>query len=329
MKDSDPLLPKLPAPSTEELLLSKLDVASAQVWGNSITRVDIEKWLENFNGSSPIKDNERINALHLLSNFNLFGIREIRELLRALYRDLFRYPIVQQIRANNNNTFDRKVIESAWRTELACTRFLGMGNPSESGAHLLYYFRQANSLSKRLFIHQHEVFDGPVGHPSSKLSISNLKRLIFIDDVLGSGTQAREYSQKFVSQVKRAAAEAGEDVDVEYLVLFAKEEGLLEARTLDFDRVEAVHDIQASELAFSPDARIYSTPPRDISQADGLALAEHYGRELYPEHPLGYKDGQLLLGFPHNIPDNSLPIVWWSGGPSNWKPAFPRYGKIY
>jgi hypothetical protein len=57
-----------------------------------------------------------------------------KEMLISLYRDFIEYPIRQKFL----NEVD---VEKLFKEELNQTRFLGMGNPAESGAHLLYYFR--------------------------------------------------------------------------------------------------------------------------------------------------------------------------------------------
>lgn len=45
-----------------------------------------------------------------------------------------------------------KSIKNLW-AELESTLFIEfLGNPSESGAHLLYFFRQINNLSKEHFL---------------------------------------------------------------------------------------------------------------------------------------------------------------------------------
>jgi hypothetical protein len=51
-----------------------------------------------------------------------------------------------------------------------------MGNPAESGTHLLYYFRQVNNINKDLFIDQSKV----------DLSDTQIKRYIYIDDMIKS-----------------------------------------------------------------------------------------------------------------------------------------------
>ena len=89
-----------------------------------------------------------------------FGNRQMRELIRVLYRDLFRYPIIEAVRRRNRDTTDSALIQRQFERRLHKTRFLGVGNPSESGCHLLYYYRQMNSLPTNLFIHGHQIFEG-------------------------------------------------------------------------------------------------------------------------------------------------------------------------
>jgi hypothetical protein len=58
-------------------------------------------------------------------------------------------------------------------------------------------------------------------------------------------------------------------------------------------------------------------------------MARHYGQVLFPGHAAGYKDGQFMLGFTHNTPDNTLPIFWDEGRKTPWNPIFVRYDKVY
>jgi hypothetical protein len=58
-----------------------------------------------------------------------------------------------------------------------------MGNPAESGTHLLYYFRQVNNINKDLFIDQSKV----------DLSDTQIKRYIYIDDMSITGKQVYLY----------------------------------------------------------------------------------------------------------------------------------------
>ena len=58
-------------------------------------------------------------------------------------------------------------------------------------------------------------------------------------------------------------------------------------------------------------------------------VAMIYGELLRPGFPGGWDNNQLLLGFQHNTPDNTLPIMWAEGDANcPWTPAFKRYAKL-
>ncbi|BBH15774.1 hypothetical protein Back2_00610 [Nocardioides baekrokdamisoli] len=301
----------------------RIRTLSAHVWENRVRKPDIDRWLDNFNGGSQISEEEHDHAIHLLSHFNHFGLQEIRVLLVALYRDLFRYPIVEEIRTSNGGTVESSLIEPAFAAQLRATRFIGMGNPSESGSHLLYYFRQVNKLEKSQFCHHRELFEGAPG-PTATLA-SGVRRIVFIDDVLGSGEQASIYGRKMLPELKRAAANSGVDLELIYCVLFAKPDGLRVANGTLFDHVRAVHIVDDSELAFTPESRVYAACVPGLSRESGERMARWYGNSLFSPGPVGYGDGQMLLGLHHNVPDNTLPIIW--SNTDGWFPIFERYAK--
>ena len=128
-------------------LLNKVITYYATIWRDRRSNRIYEEWLSNFKDAST-EEKEKLHALFLLSKFMYFGNIELRELLKCVFRDLFKYPIVAEIRQNNGNSKDVVLIDKMFKEELSKTRFLGVGNPSESGVHLLYYFRQENNLEK-------------------------------------------------------------------------------------------------------------------------------------------------------------------------------------
>ncbi|UYO96375.1 hypothetical protein OED01_12285 [Microbacterium sp. M28] len=315
-------------PTDEERLHSRIRTLSQEAWDGRVAGADVNRWLENFDGRAFEIDKERLHALHLLANFDFFNVETVRGMLKSLYRDLYRYPLIQRARESLGGTREFDVLNSHYLDELSGTRFLGMGNPSESGAHLLYYFRQVNGLSKTLFIHQHEILSDAVGVANNSIAIPGLKRLVFVDDLMGSGQQATEYSKKLLSYVRTATASSPDPLEIWYFTLFARPAALDLVRALPFDRVEAVHEIDDAEKAFSAQSRVYRAPPAGVTLDGGRQLATTYGSRLFPSHPLGYLDGQLLLGFEHNVPDNSLPVFWLNETSVPWEPVFPRFHKV-
>jgi hypothetical protein len=315
----------------QEQFITKLMILSEQLWEGRVDRRNIERWLANFIGKTTDVDLERQHALFLLSHVMYFAERELRELLRALFRDHYRYRVVQDIRAKFGGTTDIKRIHSEFNVALAHTRFLALGNPSESGTHLLYWFRQENRLPRELFVHPFELADRSLADPEAKLSDPKIERLVFVDDFCGSGSQAVRMADAMLPLLRRLADSSGVTIDISYLVLFANTEGIARVRERkQFDSVETVFELDDSYRVFSENARQFTTVPDGISKQTARAIAETYGTVLSARWPLGFKDGQLLLAFHHNIPNNSLPILW-SGQPEQegWHGIFRRFPKYY
>ncbi len=307
-------------------LMTKIKTLNETIWENRASEPAIVDWLHNFVAANPPTPDERAHALFLLSNFMYFGSRQTREMLKAMYRDLYKYPIVESIRRENNHTLDSRIIDRLFSGELERTRFLGVGNPSESGCHLLYYFRQENSLPKGLFIHTHEIFTGPSG--KRLLRDAHVSRYVFIDDFCGSGKQGTDYSRDLVEEIKGL----NPTVLVEYHVLFATTHGITKIRNdTAFDAARAIYVLDTSFKCFSAESRYFRTQTEDgIDRTFCEQMCLRYGATMLPApHALGFEDSQLLLGFHHNVPDNTLPIIWFdepNGVP--WKPIFRRYPKL-
>ena len=256
--------------------------------------------------------------MHLLASFTYFGERELRALVRSMYRDHFSYPIIQRIRTRLNRTRDTEQVQRVLDGEVRATRFLPLGSVAESSAHILYWFRQENDIAPGLF---------DLGTPSGKAKDGPLppKRIVFIDDLCGSGSQAVRYGTKGVAAARE---KVGQSCECICLFLFATEVGIAKVYAAGvFDSVHAVSVLDASYRTYDVKSRLFRRPPPYISRETSRLVAEGYGMEIYPRGPLGWEDGQLLIGFRHNTPNNTLPILWWRSGDHNWKPAFPRHGK--
>jgi hypothetical protein len=316
----------------KEKLELKIMKLSQNIWENRVDGISLNKWLGNFTSNKDTSLCEQTHALFLLSNFMYFGTREIRELLKSLYRDMFLKPLIQKVRRYNGNVKDINIIAPDIFAELKATRFLGIGNPSESGTHLLYFFRQENGLGKDDFMHSHEIMaisrDPQSRVVDIKLKKPEIKRYIFLDDVCGSGTQATEYSDDLLKEMKAL----NPDIEACYFSLFSTAKGMKHIRqnTL-FDKVDCVFELDDSFKCFSEDARQFRNE-KDLPVDKNFALdfCLKYGLGIgYKEndHALGYKSGQLLIGFAHNTPDNTLPIIWADN--EGWAPVFKRYHKNY
>lgn len=313
-----------------DALRNRIMVLNEWAWENLVPWDVAAAWLDNFDGRSGVApDEERLHALYLLSQFMYFGSLEIRVLLRALFRDLVLLPTVKIARESLGGIRDKGLIAAEVGKRMNATRFLGVGSPSESGVHLLYYFRQENSLKKAHFLDSGQIFerDATAGR-ATKLRYPDIDRYIFVDDVCGSGETAVRYSE-WLADVKKLKPE----LDLQYLALFATASGLDRVRreSIFAHNCAAVFELDASYKSMSAGSRYLRVVPPEIEPDKIRKLALTYGSLLVPLNPLGFEDSQLLLGFHHNTPDNTLPIIWMdhdNGAPVSWRPVFRRYPKL-
>lgn len=315
-------------PSAASQLLETIKTLNTSVWNGRVPGQRVTEWLNRFSGGP----DEHLHALFMLSQMIYFGDAEIREALRSIFRDLVRYPLVADLRRANSDTTDSATLENLFIHELSLTRFLGMGNPSESGTHLLYFFRQENGLGADLFIHTHQIFSRvspsatTATAPSSpqRLRRPEIRRYIFLDDLCASGSQAVEYSREQVAIAKSLDP----TLQFYYFPIVASRVGIERVRAeTAFNRVEALFEIDESYKCFTSASRHFAAPPPGVTQDAARLIAESYGKLLEPTQPLGFGDGQLLLSFHHNTPDNTLPIMW--SDTNGWLPPFRRYPKLY
>lgn len=306
-----------------EILVAKIKTLSSVAWSGECEWPVVEEWLSQFTGRSGISANdEQHEMLYLLSNFLYFGTREIKELLRASYRDCFRRRLIHRLRRTNGNTRNYTQLERLFQDELQATRFLPVGNPSESSSHLLYYFRQENGLPVRLFANTHEL----VEFGNDTIRQPEVSHYVFLDDFAGSGEQALDYARAIVEPMRRV----GVNAQFHYYVLFATSTAL---RTISdsnaFDILDCVVEIGDEHQTFSSGSVYYMICPDDICKERAERVAREYGVMLSRRHPLGYRNGQLILGFTHNVPNNSLPIFWFSEKRRvNWVAPFVRHPKF-
>lgn len=309
----------------------KIRTLVKHAWDQEVSWAQVSAWLENFNGDFLIRESERVYGLFALSKFMYFGRRLIREMLRSLYRDHFEAPLLQRIRRNLRGSRDIATIRALYTQELNATRFIGVGNPSESGAHLLYYFRQVNRLPKGLFSDISGAFQPAVDRATGEAILvpkdPHITRYVFFDDLVGSGTQVALYLTKNLADIRKANS----NIDLRHMALFATTRGLnkMNEAALFNGKSMCLFELDDTYKAFEPQSRYFAKPPDWFSMGDMRNMVQGYGDRLKPGEALGYKDGQVLLGFTHNTPDNSPPIFWDEGYLTGWKPVFLRYDKNY
>lgn len=319
-------------------LYNKIKALNETLWGNKAQNPTIQKWLDNY-----ATEDEKNHSLYLLSKFMYFGESCIRNLCISMYRDLYRYPIIKNIRQSLGGSLEEAIIEPIFDAIQRNTVFVSIGNPSESGATLLYYFRQENKLSKNQFADTNNL----IVETGSTIDLKNknIEYYIFIDDFCGTGSQVttdKDLCDK-INKIKTLNPNA----KIMYFMLFGTTKGMGYIKDKGiFDRVESVVELDKSHRCFDDDTRFFDNKTKfDKLKAKGYCYK--YGLPLMksickksnvPVHlldtashgvALGYGDCQLLIGFHYNTPDNTLPIIWYNEDEVSWFPIFKRYNKIY
>ena len=310
------------------------------VWKNNLGKPEIETWLDQFNGDFIDEELEKKYMLYALSKFMYFDQKLVREMLKSLYRDNIQPLILQEVKNSHDKILSEAEIRSYFNTELSQTKIIGIGNPSESGTHLLYLFRQINKLSTKLFSDIYECFEPYIDSnqnedddKKAKISwrkntksavgdeILNIKRYIFFDDLVGGGTQVEKYLGNLLQCIRLSHT----DVDIFFFSLFATQEGInhLNKPELFNGKAKCLFELDETFKACSNDSRITSNKPDWFDIAMFKNLIKHYGQKI-SSTPFGHGDCQLFIGFFHNTPNNTLPVFWVN---KDWYPIFPRFGK--
>ena len=314
---------------TTNALLEKIKKLNELLWENRVPLPSVQQWLDNFKGERNGQAIEQAHALYILSKFLYFGQTEVRVLLHTMFQDLVRHHLAVQVRSRVHDKDDFQAVHRELVNELNKTRFLGIGNPSESGTHILYFFRQVNEIPEKFFPGLQDLVTGQLNHSNTRWARPEIQRLIFLDDFCGTGTQASAFGFQRLTLLRRVAKRSNVQIELWYLTLLATTTGLLNLRNNGvFDRIEAVSELDPTYRVFGPDSQTYANPPDGLKKDDAEGIVRHYGERLMPGHSLGYQDSQLLLGFTHNIPDNTLPIIWRESENPHWRPIFPRNDKF-
>jgi hypothetical protein len=279
---------------TEEYLYDQIKLTVENSWHNRLSRPDIETWLSNFTGEVYPRKYEQRLALWLLTNFVYYNEREVRHLCRELFRK-FVHEVAR--RSSGGSDQGTQLLPSA----ITQSPFLPLGRAGESGAFLLYLFRQENDLAVSVCGRRED-------------ESSDTDDLLLLDDVTLSGTQATQY-------VSREFQKHGR---VYLLTLLAAQDAIDSLSDQGITVIECV-TLDARSRAFAAGSAPFQDFPADLDPC--RTVAENYGSQLFPGHPLGYDCGQYLFGFYYNTPNNTLPIFW--SDRNGWKPVFSRHKKVY
>jgi len=313
--------------------LEKIRVLNELVWDRRANYKNVQRWVEGISKHIHQSDESTSNLLYALEHFIFFNEKLINSLVVAMYRDIYQYNEIEQIRKSNNDTLDENLIENELNDRLSKTKFIGIGDASESGGHILYYFRKKNQLSKRQCCNASEIIKKDTGNNTPELNDTSIEHYVFIDDFCGSGKQSSDYLENITNKIK----EANKKVKISCIWLVGTEHGMetLRKKLPDLNKIQAVFELDETFKAFSGQSRYYKNASPSyftgVSKEALKNLCTEFGVSLGLSSTVwyGYKECELLLAFHHNTPDNTLPIFWYSKPEKGLAPLFERDDKKY
>jgi hypothetical protein len=165
---------------------------------------------------------------------------------------------------------------------------------------------------------------------SQNLQPSDNRKIVFIDDMIGTGNQAIRYINKLKKDRKI------ENQKLYYYAIIGLKDGINEIRKSGlFEVVETTEVIY--NTAFDT-GYIFTAEDSGLAKDMASTIGEQLTKNKDKIDPLGYENSGALVFFEHNSPNNSLPIFWASGKCKilealgehtevNWTPLFPRKEK--
>lgn len=278
------------------------------IWEDCISKKDLEEWFNNFKGKVTKPAKEREIARDLVLNFIYYNEKEIKYLCRSAYI-IFRQRRIREL-VSKGTPIDTAC--SLFDSELKSKkyRFSYIGQASESGCYILYIFRQINELPLYLFFKDEDEI------------ASDTTSLILVDDFFGTGKTAIGF---WKSSIIQNITRRFHNIKLYYVALAALKGGVgnVEKNT-DFEVI--------CPQIFDEEYRVFSNKsfifPEKKKRESAKQVCKIYGEDLEgKKYALGYKDSEALIGFHHNIPNNTLSIIW--SDKKGWFPLFPRERKIY
>ena len=331
--------------------IQKIKHLSSWVWKTDIDNKKIDNWLENFQGLiDQNKEHEEINSLFLLKQYMYFGQREVREMLKSSYHNLFYKPLLHHLKYTSK--IPNHKLATTLESHLAKTRFLGIGNISESSSLLLYYFRQVNKLDPKLFWHVHEVFQYNEDNVLSLTLNENNEKIenyIFIDDISGTGTQAYSFftgknrEEEIVGlEVIKQIIKKNSNANIYYITLFSTQKSNEKLDKISNLKIKNVFLLDDTYRVFNSKSRYFPLQKKkyeectkelvDKEKLEELNYSKKISEKYFPSlnlksyYKYGFRNSQLLLSFFYNTPNNTLPIFWAKN--DSWESIFKRYEKV-
>jgi hypothetical protein len=270
--------------------------------GKYITSEDIRNWLNQVQSHI-----DQRSLFKLLQNLRFFTDPEIQEKLTRGHNTI-RGKLSVPVRKS----------QSERRNDILITYVDG---PGKSGSYYASLYAQANLISTQRIIEINGVSD-----ELRKLRDEHPKKteaLIIVDDFIGTGESLCGNLNIFFKTNGELVDSL--DLKVFIIVVCATPDGedhlryCLSTFAPENADIFICEVLSANHFAFGLENNLWVD---EEEKAKTKSICQHFGTLVSQKNPLGFREQGLLVLFPRNCPNNTLPILHASG--KNWKALFPR-----
>jgi len=157
------------------------------------------------------------------------------------------------------------------------------------------------------------------------LTRSDIKALVFIDDIVGTGNSAIDFLTSIDSTLYPYLIE--KNIQVFFIAIAGFTDGIKKVQDgltkLNSEiRFHVCDTYDETFKSFSSKSKVFIDPSE---REHAKTVAHRFGKILEKKWPLGYGDLEAAIAFENSCPNNSLPILWAEGkGSLKWLPLFKR-----
>lgn len=287
----------------DSILARCRQLISTHIW-NGITPTTLNAWLGNFNG-----DLEKYFAACLLDALIYRSAEQTTSLMEEVFTN--RIPAATDSLASSRPLQDLKA--SLRGTVDPSVRLVPVirssDPPTKSGPLLARLYRRRLQLNDRWMLWPWQV---------KEYMKESQGVIIYIDDLLGTGTQFLRFLEHF------SLADLADHPQI-YAPLTAHSSG----KTYINENVPHVAVAEAESLGegynlFAKGSLAFSDGHNDSEGAKNfyLDLLERHSLPIPDQYLFGWGELALTYVFDHAVPNNSLPLYWFST--KDWAPLFRR-----
>lgn len=274
-----------------------------QQW-SGITKREIDKWLSNFQG---LTTDELKTVYTLLTKIIYFSEKDVTDVLKEGVFNCVAYDEILNAQKNSGFNLSQRALRNIYERELRTSYFvplLDSNSPHESGNYVSRLLVQQGIIpsDRSMFIDMVPI----------ALQQNEIKRLIIVDDCVGSGQQLTDFWEcrkvrdgADVISIKELCGKHG--ISANYLTLFGYDQSIESLKNNFKDlNIFCARYLRDQHRVFSDSSYMWESQEARNKARDLFgALAKEAGIPL-----LGYRNLDFAFIMHQTIPDWSLPLFW-------------------